>query len=129
MIITILTLIVVIIGVLTLIFSKDDVADTVGVGFTVMGGMFLLIFTLTIVGLHLTVSKRIEQNRIQYEGLCKRLEVINSDYEDVSKSDVIADITQWNMDVYNKKYWAYNPWTSWFNPKRVADELDYISLE
>ena len=129
MIFTMLALIVIVIGVLTIIFSKDDVADTVGVCFTVIGGMFLLIFIMVIVWMHLTAPKCIEQNRIQYDGLCKRLEVINSDYEDVSKSDVIADITQWNMDVYNKKFWAYNPWTNWFNPKRVADELDYISLE
>lgn len=129
MIFTILSVIAVVIGVLTIVFSKDDVAVTVGIGFTVIGGMFLLFFILIIIAMNLTASKHLEQNRIRYEGLCKRWEVINSDYEDVSKSDVIADITQWNMDVYNKKYWAYNPWTSWFNPKRVADELDYISLE
>lgn len=129
MIFTILALIAVVIGALTIIFSKDDVADTVGAGFTVIGGIFLLLFIILIVGMHLTASKRIEQNRIQYEGLCKRLEVITSDYEDVSKSDVIADITAWNMEVYNAKYWAENPWTSWFNPRKVADELNYISLE
>lgn len=129
MIFTILALTVVVIGVLTIIFSKDDVADTVGAGFTGIGGIFLLIFIMIIVGMHLTASKRIEQNKIQYEGLCKRLEVITSDYEDVSKSDVIADITAWNMEVYNAKYWAENPWTSWFNPRKVADELNYISLE
>lgn len=129
MIFTILALIAVVIGVLTIIFSKDDVADTVGAGFTVIGGIFLLMFIIIIVGMHLTASKHIEQNKIQYDGLCKRLEVITSDYEDVSKSDVIADITEWNMGVYNKKFWAYNPWTSWFNPRKVADELNYISLE
>lgn len=129
MIVTMLALIAVVIGVLMIIFSKDDVTDAVGAGFTVIGGMSLLIFIMIIVGMQLTAPKHIEQNRIQYEGLCKRLEVINSDYEDVSKSDVIADITGWNIDVYNKKFWAYNPWTSWFNPRRVADELNYISLE
>lgn len=129
MIFTILALIAIGIGVLVIVFSKDDVADTVGVGFTVIGGMFLLIFIIIIVGMHLTAPKRIEQNRIQYEGLCKRLEVITSDYEDVSKSDVIADITAWNMEVYNIKFWSYSPWTSWFNPRKVADELNYISLE
>lgn len=129
MILTILTLIAVVIGVLTIIFFKDDVAYTVGVGFTVIGGMLLLIFLMIIVGMHLTASKRIEQNKIQYEGLCKRYEIVKSEYEDVSKSDVIADITAWNMEVYNKKFWAYNPWTNWFNPRKVADELNYISLE
>lgn len=129
MIFTMLALTAVVIGVLTIIFSNSDTADTVGVGFTIIGGMFLLIFIMLIAGMHLTASKHLEQNRIRYEGLCKRLEVVNSDYEDVSKSDVIADVTQWNLDVYNTKFWTYNPWTSWFNPKRVADELDYISLE
>lgn len=129
MIFTMLSVIAVVIGVLTIIFSNSDTADTVGVGFTVIGGMFLLIFIMIIAGMHLTGPKRIEQNRIQYEGLCKRYEIVKSEYEDVSKSDVIADITAWNIDVYNTKYWSENPWTNWFNPKRVADELDYISLE
>lgn len=78
---------------------------------------------------HVLVPKTIRENTIKYDSLCKRLEIINSDYEDVSKSDVIADIAEWNSFVYNKKYWTYNPWTNWYNPKEIADNLEYISME
>ena len=54
---------------------------------------------------------------------------MQSDYEDVSKSQVIKDISEWNMDVYNTKYWSESPWTNWFNPKDIADNMDYIPLE
>ena len=129
MIFTILSLIAVVSGILMFKFSRNDTVESIGALSLALGVASLALFLMVIVGMNLTASKHIEQNRIRYEGLCKRLEIVNSDYEDVSKSDVIADVTQWNLDVYNKKFWTYNPWTSWFNPRRVADELNYISLE
>ena len=48
------------------------------------------------------------------------------EYEDVSKSDVIKDISEWNKKVYGYKHWAYNPWTNWFYSKRVADDMKMI---
>ena len=41
-------------------------------------------------------------NNIEYESLCNRLEIINSDYEDMSKSDVIKDVSEWNKMVLEK---------------------------
>ena len=93
------------------------------------GSIFFIISIIAIICLHITAPKIIQENKLEYDGLCKRYEVAKSEYEDVSKSDVIADITAWNMEVYNTKYWTDNPWTSWFNPKEVADNLEYISLE
>lgn len=91
--------------------------------------VFILVSTFIIIVSHALVPKTIRENTIKYESLCKRLEIINSDYEDVSKSDVIADIAEWNSFVYNTKYWSYNPWTNWYNPKEIADNLEYISME
>lgn len=90
-------------------------------------GLILLI-TMIIVE-HSTAQKIIVQNKMEYDGLCKRYEIVTSEYEDVSKSDVISDITTWNKKVYNKKYWTDNPWTNWFNSREVADSLNYIELE
>lgn len=91
--------------------------------------VFILMSTFIIIVSHALIPKTIRENTIKYESLCKRLEIINSDYEDVSKSDVIADIAEWNSFVYNTKYWSYNPWTNWYNPKEIADNLEYISME
>lgn len=78
---------------------------------------------------HGFAAKTVYENNIKYESLCDRLDAINSDYEDVSKSDVIADVAEWNVYVYNTKYWTYNPWTNWYNPKVIADNLEYINMK
>ena len=95
----------------------------------ILGSVCLIMSMIAIMVAYIRAPKIIQENSINYSGLCKRYEVIKSDYEDVSKSDVIADITAWNITVYNTKYWTNNPWTNWYNPKEIADNLNYISLE
>ena len=110
-------------------YQTDDILGILGGVFRIIGTMCLIVSLLVIIVEHVTASKEIAQNKIEYDGLCKRYEVIKSEYEDVSKSDVIADITAWNMEVYNIKYWTENSWTNWFNPREIADNLEYIPLE
>lgn len=130
----ILTLIFIGMLLLGLIFIKIGVTtytdiDVAGGIIVVFGSVFLIISAITIIVSHACANNSIQKNKIEYEGLCKRYEIVKSEFEDVSKSDVIGDITAWNMNVYNTKYWSENPWTNWFNPKRVADNLDYIPLD
>ena len=111
------------------IFLAKKIDDIIGILLGGICALFILISIIIIIVSHALVPKTIRENTIKYDSLCKRLEIINSDYEDVSKSDVIADIANWNTFVYNTKYWTYNPWTNWYNPKEIADNLDYISIE
>ena len=110
----------------TCLDSALDIAENI---FILFGSIFLITAICVIIITNITANNTIQRNKINYDGLCKRYEIIKSDYEDVSKSDVIADITAWNMKVYNTKYWSENPWTNWFNPKKIADNLNYIPLE
>ena len=107
-------------------YSLEDFFDIVAFFSALIGiiGIFICIFCI-ICG-HAGVECKIERNQIAYESLCERLEIINSDYEDVSKSDVINDIAEWNKDVYSVKYWSKNPWTSWFYSQEEADALQFI---
>lgn len=84
---------------------------------------------ILIIMAHVGVDVTIEKNRIKYESLCKRYELIASEYEDVSKSDIIKEITEWNLYVYSEKHWANNPWTNWFYSKRLADSVEMIEME
>lgn len=131
MIFTIITIIAVAIGVALLRKAEYDEGVLFGLGllFTVGGGLIAFIMTVCIICAHVGVDAVIEENRIEYESLCQRYEIITSEYEDVSKSDVIKDIAAWNKDVYSYKYWANNPWTSWFYSKRVADSVEMIEIE
>jgi hypothetical protein len=127
MILMIITLVATIIGVW--ILCKADFSDAImeiGALFAVCGGILAFIMAIIIITEHVSVDARIEENRIEYESLCERNEIVASEYEDVSKSDVIKDIAEWNKNVYSYKHWAYNPWTNWFYSKRVADQMEMI---
>ena len=130
MIITFIFVIMLVLGIIVVWCSKySDDLEIIGF-FLIMFGLVALFASLTVIIIvHSTADKTIQQNKINYDGLCKRYEIIESEYEDVSKSDVIADITAWNTEVYRIKYWTENPWTNWFNPKSIAENLEYIPLE
>ena len=106
--------------------AYEGVVYVIGLLLTVCGGMLAFVMAVCIIIAHVGVDATIEENRIEYKSLCQRYEIVTSEYEDVSKSDVIKDIAEWNKKVYSTKHWAYNPWTNWFYSKRVADELKMI---
>lgn len=128
----ILTFIFIVMIILGFIIMKCDIGedpDMYGCAIIILGSLVLTILLIIIITAHATANMNIQKNKIKYEGLCRRYEIIKSDYEDVSKSSVINDITEWNMSVYNTKYWTENPFTNWFNPKKIADNLYYIPLD
>ena len=131
MILTMIFIFMTLLGLVLIWIDDHTDADTEisGVVLTAFGSVFLIIAIIVIIITHACADPTIKKNQINYEGLCKRYEIIKSEYEDVSKSDVIADITSWNMEVYNTKYWTENPWTNWFNPREIADNLNYIPLD
>ena len=131
MILTIITAVAIAVGVTLL--RKDEYEEGVlfglGLLLTVCGGIIAFIMAICIICAHVGVDATIEKNRIEYESLCERYEIVTSEYEDVSKSDVIKDIAEWNKDVYSYKHWANNPWTNWFYSKRVSDDMRMIKME
>lgn len=129
MIATILVVAITVIGIFLLHVTSrryNSFIDTIGLTLAASGGVCIVVVVFIIILSHVGVNAAIEENRIAYEALCERYEIISSDYEDVSRSEVIKDIAEWNKMVYGYKYWAYNPWTNWFHSKRVADELQMI---
>lgn len=128
MILTILTVVITIIGIVIITKFEDsnDIVYGFGVVFGIGGGIVTFIMVCCIICAHVGVDAEIEENRIKYESLCERQEIVDSEYEDVSKSDVIKDIAEWNKDVYSYKYWTSNPWTNWFHSKRLADSIEMI---
>lgn len=126
MILFIITLAILIIGILLSYHAKNEIMDGVGLVLFVGSGLVGFIMLCFIIFAHIGVDVDIERNRIEYEALCQRLEIADSDYEDVSKSDVVKDVANWNKNVYSYKYWSRNPWTNWFYSTRVADELELV---
>lgn len=106
MLIFIITVLVAVIGFIVLSLTDNEFVEMIGCIFFSVGAIAGCILMLTIVGEHVGVSATIAENQIEYESLCERKELISSEYEDVSKSDVIKDIAEWNKEVYSYKHWA-----------------------
>ena len=129
MILTIIAILMIPVGVWMICKDKyEGIVYGIGLLLTVCGGMLAFVMAVCIIIAHVGVDARIEENRIEYESLCQRYEIVTSEYEDVSKSDVIKDIAEWNKKVYSTKHWAYNPWTNWFYSKRIADDMKMIEV-
>lgn len=109
--------------------TYNEVLIECGIVAAVVGTIVAIVIVFLIIMAHVGVDATIEKNRIEYESLCKRYELITSEFEDVSKSDIIKDITEWNLSVYSEKHWANNPWTNWFYSKRLADSVEMIEME
>ena len=106
-----------------------DIDYNVPAFISMIGFIFLIVCIIGIICAHAVENKNIEMNNIEYESLCQRLEIVNSEYEDMSKSDVIKDVSEWNKMVLEKKCLSKNPWTSWFFSQKVVDELKYIDYK
>lgn len=126
MLLFIFTLLAAIIGFIVMGLTNDEAFSMIGGVFFGVGSIIAFFMMLMIITEHVGVSATIAENQIEYESLCERQELISSEYEDVSKSDVIKDIAEWNKTVYSYKHWANNPWTSWFYSKQIADNMEMI---
>lgn len=123
--------VIIITAICIVIFNKtsNDMVEGIALISWIIGLVVAVVMALFIILAHYGVSVSIERNRTTYESLYNRIEAISSDYEDISKSDIIKDVAEWNKGVYSYKYWAYNPWTNWFYSKRVADELKPVETD
>lgn len=106
-----------------------DILESLMIAGYILGFVITFGSGLEIIWVNITVDKQIYENNLERESLVKQVECISSEYEDVSKATVIANVYDWNKEVYTEKYWAENPWTSWFFNQKVIDSLEYIELE
>lgn len=131
MIWTLITVALLVIGI-TLVITDDGCNDWLfGLGETCLVlGLFIgfIIGAIAIIN-HTAVNKSIYEAEMQYESLTKQLQTIDSEYEDVSKAEVIQKVYDWNTEVYKSKYWTDSPWTNWLCSKKYSDSLKYVEME
>ena len=128
---TLLAIAILILGILGLIICKKycyafDALEIISGGCTIIGAVASIVIIILLIIVHADANATLHTNIEIRNSLVRRCELIDSDYEDVSKSDLIEDIAQFNSDLYRYKYWQANPWTSWFYIEEIANTLDYI---
>lgn len=131
MIWTLITIALIIIGIVVLVAcdSCNNLRFTLGVTSLLVSIFIGFIIGVIAITHHIAVNKNIYEAEVQYESLTKQLQTIDSEYEDVSKAEIIQKVYNWNTKVYRLKYWTDSPWTNWLYSKKYADSLRYIELE
>ena len=93
-----------------------------------IGLLPLAISVVIIIISHACPDRQIASNSIKRDGIMKKVEILKSDYEDISKTSVIEEVIDWNRMVTHEKYGIEDPWLSWFHSKKVVDQLEYIDI-
>ena len=134
MIITLISIIMFIVGIVCLKLYTHHSISSDNIGFiacvlSVIGGIILFFVLTAIIGSHINIDKQIQEAQMERESNERQIECVSSNYEDVSKTNVIVRIYEWNKEVYSQKYKLNSPWTSWFYSKKYVDSLEYIEME
>ena len=130
MILVILTIIMIVACVIFCILENNTNCDFEIATIVTTTTSILMVFVISLVFFitHIGTNQQIIKNEIEYKALIKQVEIIDSDYEDVSKTRVIQNVAEWNKKVASAKYWVKNPWTRWLCNKKVADNLKFIDM-
>ena len=132
MILTYITMGVIIVGIVLLVLvdtSDKPLLFVLGPSSLTAGVIMGVIIGLVAIANHTTVDSRIYAKQMEYESITRQLQVIDSEYENISKAEIIQKVYDWNTAVYRSKYWAKSPWTNWLCSKKYSDSLEYIEME
>lgn len=131
MIIAILIFLIIFFGVWVYKLDNDDRYwgdNTIQALTAIFSGMALIISIVVICVNAIKADYNVQQNKIKYDSLVQRLEIVNTEYEDVSKSDVIKDVAEWNAMVNSQKYWNDNILIGVYFNNKVVENLEYIEI-
>ena len=138
MILTLISISLFLIGIILFIIgyntSRYDLyLDVWGLICMLFGGLSALICILIIIQSHIDTKPRIQEIEYKQNCLIKQNNALKEYGEKeldknaiIYYNQIILNIAEWNGEVAKEKYWAYNPWTSWFYDKKVVDTMILI---
>lgn len=110
-------------------WAKEDITLSIGAVALVIGIIIAVLCSLCMIINNSFADRNIYISKLEREAIVKQLELIDTEYEDISKTEVIEKVKDWNIDVYKEKCRINNPWFNWLFSKKYADSLEYIELE
>lgn len=127
MLIVIILIVILAITVICYNVSEKDV-DALCISIGGIDTIILILCVIIIISTHIETEVQIQNNKITYQSILDRANCIDTEYEDVSKSEIIKEIAEWNKEVNELKYLSNNLWFNWLFNKKVADNLEYIDI-
>ena len=104
---------------------NDNVLFGIGICGCILGGLFSLIFGLITLSINTFQSSEIEYlNMVETRSAYVRELEKNPENE-----HLYQDIINFNNSLRTTKMGWDNPWVSWFNNHKIAENIDYIEVE
>lgn len=130
MLLTILSGVVLIVGIILIVIGRDDwdinVKTILGVLLTLIGGVALIVFSVLAIITAATKDKVYQDMLYQREVLEYRL---NHEEENTIGNELLySDIVEFNNELRNDKTYSDNIWINWFFNDKVAT-IDYIEIQ
>lgn len=129
MIITMIFVVLLVVCIILKLLEIDKYFDDVTFVGIVVSAVSSLTCLLIILLSHADTQNNINKSKFEYNGLVTQVECIKHNYLNISKTDVIKQVVDWNDNVRIKKEGLKNPWISWFYDKEYVDSLEYIDIE
>lgn len=126
MLITLLSVVFIITGIIICKCCYKSYQEDFGMLVTMVGTAGLIIAIVGIICCNTTSQLNYQKALQEYNMLNYRIEHISDNI--VGNETLYSDIVEFNNDLRSVKYWAENPWTSWFNNQRIAKEINYIDI-
>ena len=133
MLVTIISLVVLVVGILLIVLSKNrklrywtrEHLEFTGLLFIVLGALVSVICVGCIIGNASTRDITYQNVLHQREMLEYRIEHME---DNITGNEMLYnDIVEFNNELRSVKKWANNPWTNWFTNQDVAT-IDYVVL-
>ena len=129
MIITILSIVLLIIGVVLMKNGSDEhsgLKEALGFILTFVNAIILLTNICFILGVQ--INKDIDYQNKLYEREMLEYRIENTDKNITGNEMLYNDIVEFNNSLRRTKKWSNSLWTNWFNNADIA-AIDYIEIE
>ena len=134
MIITILSIVILAVGILMTYIDKHAYKRScpywvypVSCILITVGAIVLFFSAILILGQVINLNDEYEAAVYEKQVLEARLDHLEDNPYSVGNEYLYHDIVKYNNNLRHVKYWANNPWTSWFNNHKIAS-IDYIDI-
>lgn len=131
MIFTILSIVLLLVGIFVLILACNYYYDSewlfcISIGSIVVGVVSVLLCTIILLDTHLDHGIHYENTLLEKQMIEYRLGQV--DIRSVGGESLYREALEFNANLRLTKKWANNPWTNWFHNQDIAS-IDYIDID
>ena len=110
------------------IWTTPDWLDNIFIALIIVGAIANITSGVGLIVNGTTKTADYENMAYEKTVLEYRLQQVDNGESVIGNELVYNDIVKFNNNLRSIKRWANNPWTSWYNNDKIANNIDYIEI-